>query len=137
MNVVSLAIIMRIITPALPERVCVMLRLLSACRLPTCIPACMHTNCSFSETATLQMTHSLPELATSTQSKETDLEVGRWGEELVYRFLLAHASANVSLEGRSKPQLKVLGRLGGSIRTSTHLCPLICDSGNFQSLLPE
>ena len=44
------------------------------------------------------MTHSLPELAASTQSKETDLEVGRWGEELVYRFLLAHASANVSQE---------------------------------------
>jgi len=37
-------------------------------------------------------------LAASTQSKETDLEVGRWGEELVYRFLLAHASADVSQE---------------------------------------
>ena len=24
------------------------------------------------------------------QSKETDLEVGRWGEELVYRFLMQH-----------------------------------------------
>jgi len=45
------------------------------------------------------MTHSLPKLTASTQSKETDLEVGRWGEELVYRFLLAHASANVSQEG--------------------------------------
>lgn len=44
------------------------------------------------------MKHSLPELATSTQNKETDLEVGRWGEELVYRFLLAHASAHVSQE---------------------------------------
>lgn len=44
------------------------------------------------------MTHSLPELAAGTQSKETDLEVGRWGEELVYRFLLAHASTHVSQE---------------------------------------
>ena len=44
------------------------------------------------------MTHSLPEWTTSAQSKETDLEVGRWGEELVYRFLLAHASADVSQE---------------------------------------
>ena len=44
------------------------------------------------------MTHSLPELATSAQSKETDLEVGRWGEELVYRFLLAPASAHLSQE---------------------------------------
>lgn len=44
------------------------------------------------------MKHSLPEVGASTQSKETDLEVGRWCEELVYRFLLAHASANASEE---------------------------------------
>ena len=36
------------------------------------------------------METTLPEEAPSTQSKETDLEVGRWGEELVYRFLLQH-----------------------------------------------
>lgn len=53
----------------------------------------------------MQVTHSLPEMAASTQSKETDLKVGRWGEELVYcfrknsaRILLAHASANGSQE---------------------------------------
>lgn len=32
----------------------------------------------------------LPEAGPSLQSKETDLEVGRWGEELVYRFLVQH-----------------------------------------------
>ena len=32
----------------------------------------------------------LPEASPSLQSKETDLEVGRWGEELVYRFLMQH-----------------------------------------------
>ncbi|DBA78596.1 TPA: hypothetical protein ACH3X1_008526 [Trebouxia sp. C0004] len=53
---------------------------------------------SLSEAVLHQMTNTLPELAASTQSKETDLEVGRWGEELVYHFLLAHASANVSQE---------------------------------------
>lgn len=42
------------------------------------------------------MTRTLPELASSTHSKEMDLEVGRWGEELVYRFLLAHAATAAS-----------------------------------------
>ncbi|KAA6418839.1 MAG: hypothetical protein FRX49_11196 [Trebouxia sp. A1-2] len=58
-----------------------------------------------SEAVLHQVTHSLPEMAASTQSKETDLKVGRWGEELVYcfrknsaRILLAHASANGSQE---------------------------------------
>ena len=36
----------------------------------------------------LQVSTELPEAVASKQSKETDLEVGRWGEELVYRFLL-------------------------------------------------
>ena len=34
------------------QKIWEMLRLHSACRLPTFIPACMHTNCSFSESAT-------------------------------------------------------------------------------------
>lgn len=38
----------------------------------------------------MQMETALPEAYPSTQSRETDLEVGRWGEELVYRFLLQH-----------------------------------------------
>ena len=38
----------------------------------------------------VQVETALPEASTSMQSKETDLEVGRWGEELVYRFLLQH-----------------------------------------------
>lgn len=36
------------------------------------------------------MKTALPEASPSLQSKETDLEVGRWGEELVYRFLQQH-----------------------------------------------
>ena len=36
----------------------------------------------------MQIQTALPEAAPSRQSKETDLEVGRWGEELVYCFLL-------------------------------------------------
>ena len=51
----------------------------------------------------LQMTRPLPELASSTRSKETDLEVGRWGEELVYRFLLAHAAIAASQESLQQP----------------------------------
>ena len=38
----------------------------------------------------MQMETALPVANPSTQSQETDLEVGRWGEELVYRFLLQH-----------------------------------------------
>ena len=38
----------------------------------------------------LQVETVLPEANPSTQSTETDLEVERWGEELVYRILLQH-----------------------------------------------
>lgn len=38
----------------------------------------------------VQVETALPEASTSMQRKETDLEVGRWGEELVYRFLMQH-----------------------------------------------
>lgn len=51
----------------------------------------------------LQMTRSMPELGMSTQSRETDMEVGRWGEELVYRFLLAHASTDASEKPSQQP----------------------------------
>lgn len=79
--------------------VCVMLHLHSILEYlhayqPVCIQVAI-----FPRLQHLQMTHSLPESAASTQSKETDLEVGRWGEELVYRFLLAHASTDISQKG--------------------------------------
>ena len=37
-----------------------------------------------------QVETTLPESNPSSQSMEKDLEVERWGEELVYRFLLQH-----------------------------------------------
>lgn len=47
----------------------------------------------------LQMTVPLPLPRTSLQSKEMDLIVGRWGEELVYQFLLTHTERSKTYNG--------------------------------------
>lgn len=47
----------------------------------------------------LQMTLPLPLPKTSLQSKEMDLIVGRWGEELVYQLLLSHTERSKTSDG--------------------------------------
>ena len=50
---------------------------------------CPFSDIVSSQDLTMQVRTTLPDLTPSRDNKEMVLEVGRWGEELVYRFLQA------------------------------------------------